>query len=921
MKYALHITTLLLAAGGLMLTTACNESTPNFRIGISQCSHDDWRQQMNREMQREASFHKNIQLDIRTAYDNNDRQIRQIDSLIDKGIDLLVVSPNEERPLTSAVEKAIKHGIPVVVVDRKIASNNYTAYVGADNRAIGKDIGAYVIKSLDGNGRVAELTGRLASTAASERHQGFRQALQKAPGIQVVAQAEVGWKGTRVKQQVDSLLQTVKQLPQIVLAPNDRTGVRIHQALLQLGHPEIKVIGVDGLNNKGGGLDNVEQGQLMATFVYPTGGDKVIQTALHILKKEPYQRENLLQSAVINAATVRIFRMQSDQVKFREQRIDELGSQMDRFLSRYSMQNMLLLACIVIIVLIGIMLGIGIRFYYITIRRNEELAQQKHKLEEQRDQLVQMAKEVKDSTQSKLTFFTEVSHDLRTPLTLVTAPVEQLLSSTGLTEEQKNLLQVVHTNANILLRLVGQMLDFRKYEDGQLKLNPVCQQLDTSLKQWCEPFKALAHKKLIRYTITCQPTTVHDGWMGWVDGTKMESVVYNLLSNAFKYTPEGGKVNVTARLTDNAEQGRLFTIVVEDTGQGIEHDKLPHIFDRFYQADVSHDGSGIGLATVKAFVELHGGTVRADSTPGTGTRFIVSVPCDERFTLKQQPHEAAPTIGSAEAMNKMQTELQRPEPLPMPTNNKANKTDADRPTVLVIDDNEDIRSYIKLLLGNDYVVFEAADGQEGLTKARQSIPDAVVCDVMMPVMNGWECCRRLKDEWQTSHIPVMMLTACTLNDQRMVSFDCGADAYIDKPFSPEVFRVRLRNLIANRRRLQLAFGDRTSIAKADVSDIDKSFAERFSTMVEQNIKNPDFTVEDMATKMGIGRTQLYRKMKSLTGLSPIELLRVARLKKAAELLHRTDMSVSQVTYETGFSSPSYFTKCFKEYFGVNPKEY
>lgn len=480
---------------------------------------------------------------------------------------------------------------------------------------------------------------------------------------------------------------------------------------------------------------------------------------------------------------------------------------------------------------------------------------------------------------------------------------------------------MVHTNANILLRLVGQMLDFRKYEDGQLKLNPVCQQLDTSLKQWCEPFKALAHKKLIRYTITCQPTTVHDGWMGWVDGTKMESVVYNLLSNAFKYTPEGGKVNVTARLTDNAEQGRLFTIVVEDTGQGIEHDKLPHIFDRFYQADVSHDGSGIGLATVKAFVELHGGTVRADSTPGTGTRFIVSVPCDERFTLKQQPHEAAPTIGSAEAMNKMQTELQRPEPLPMPTNNKANKTDADRPTVLVIDDNEDIRSYIKLLLGNDYVVFEAADGQEGLTKARQSIPDAVVCDVMMPVMNGWECCRRLKDEWQTSHIPVMMLTACTLNDQRMVSFDCGADAYIDKPFSPEVFRVRLRNLIANRRRLQLAFGDRTSIAKADVSDIDKSFAERFSTMVEQNIKNPDFTVEDMATKMGIGRTQLYRKMKSLTGLSPIELLRVARLKKAAELLHRTDMSVSQVTYETGFSSPSYFTKCFKEYFGVNPKEY
>lgn len=256
----------------------------------------------------------------------------------------------------------------------------------------------------------------------------------------------------------------------------------------------------------------------------------------------------------------------------------------------------------------------------------------------------------------------------------------------------------------------------------------------------------------------------------------------------------------------------------------------------------------------------------------------------------------------------------------MPSDNKENEAD-EPPTVLVIDDNEDIRSYIKLLLGSDYKVIEAADGQEGLTRARQIIPDAVVCDVMMPVMNGWECCRRLKDEWQTSHVPVMMLTACTLDDQRVVSFDCGADAYIAKPFSPDMFRARLRNLIANRRRLKLAFGDDTNIRKSDVSDLDKSFAERFRSLIEQNLKHTNFSVEDMATQMGIGRTQLYRKIKSLTGLSPIEILRVARLKKAADLLHRTDMSVSQVTYETGFSSPSYFTKCFKEYFGVNPKEY
>lgn len=919
MNYLYKLCSLLFAV--LLIATSCKKSEPTYRIGISQCSHDAWRQHMNREMMREASFYKNIQLDIRSAHDNNQQQIAQIDSMLRQGIDLLVVSPNEEYALTPVIEKVMRQGIPVVVVDRKTSSNHYTAYVGADNRAIGKDIAAYVIQTLNGNGRVAEFTGRMASTAASERHEGFKKILSKAPNIEVVAQIEAGWEGARVEQQLDSLFNTPTPLPQLIIAPNDRTGVRIHKALQRLGHPEIKIIGVDGLTCKGGGLDNVEQGLLLATFVYPTGGDKVIETALRILNHQPYNRDTRLRSAIINPSTARIFRMQSEQVKFREQRIDQLGTQMDRFLSRNSMQNMLLLSCIVIIILIGIMLGIGIRLYYITIRSNEELAQQKHKLEEQRDQLVSMAKELEDSTQSKLTFFTEVSHDLRTPLTLISAPTEQLLSSTNLTSEQQALLQMIQNNTHILLRLVSQMLDFRKYEDGQLKLNAVSQQLDAAVQRWCEPFKALAHKRLIRYNITCLPCTADNGWLGWVDDAKMESVMYNLLSNAFKYTPEGGKVNVSAQLTDDAEQGRRLTLTVDDTGQGIEHDKLPYIFDRFYQADVSHDGSGIGLATVKAFVELHGGTVRADSSLGTGTRFTVTVPCAERQPM-EQPNDEGMLIGSTEAVNKMQTELQRPEPLPMPSaEGKAESDDDNRPSVLVIDDNEDIRTYIKLLLGNDYVVLEANDGQEGLNKARQTIPDAVVCDVMMPVMNGWECCRRLKDEWQTSHIPVMMLTACTLNDQRMVSFDCGADAYISKPFSPDVFRVRLRNLIANRRRLKIAFGDHSSITKSDVSDIDKSFVERFHAMIEQHLKCADFTVEDMAAQMGIGRTQLYRKMKSLTGLSPIELLRVARLKKAAELLHRTEMSVSQVTYETGFSSPSYFTKCFKEYFGVNPKEY
>ncbi len=883
---------------------------------------------MNKEMLREASFYnKNVQLNIRSAHDNNEMQIRQIDSLVKSGIDLLVVAPNEAEALTPTIEEVMQKGIPVIVVDRKIDSDHYTAFIGADNYSIGKDIGAYVEQELQGEGTVVELTGNLAGTAAKERHRGFHDALKLAPDVKVLAHVEVGWEGPRVKQQLDSLFER-GIVPQLVTAPNDRTGVRIHEALLELDHPEIKVIGVDGLSERGGGLDNVEHGQLQATFVYPTGGDKVIQTALHILKKEPYARETQLRSALINANTARIFRIQSEQVKESEQRIDLLGSQMDKFLSRYSMQNMLLMACIAIILLIGILLAVGIRSYYNTLRSNDELAQQKRKLEEQRDQLVKMAKEIEENTQHKLTFFAEVSHDLRSPLTLIVAPLEQLLAMPNLTVEQRELMKVAHNNANILLRLVGEVLDFRKFEVGKLQLELSEVKMDQAVEEWCKPFRALAKKKMIRYTVACNTTDNKDEWEGLLDKRKMESVVYNLLSNAFKYTPEGGKINVLASLTDHPEQGKKLHLIVENTGQGIERDKLPHIFDRFYQADASHDGSGIGLATVKAYVELHGGTVKAESVQGKGARFTLCVACSEE-ALNPQKHvyeETKVDDETAVSLNSISEEEQERDnavaPSVMNLNEESTSAEAtDKPTVLIIDDNEDIRNYLKLLLHTEYVIETAVDGQDGLNKAQQLIPNAIICDVMMPVMDGWECCRRLKDEWQTSHIPVMMLTACTMDEQRVKGFDCGADAYIAKPFSPDMFKARLRNLIANRSRLKAFFTDQTAVTTSNVSELDKGFAERLRQIIEDNLKNADFNVEDMAAEMGMARSQLYRKVKSLMDYTPNELLRITRLKKAAELLRRTEMSVAEVAYEVGFSTPSYLTRCFKEYFGVNPKEY
>lgn len=941
MNYRNLIFILSLLLAGLSFTS-CSQRTPQFKVGISQCSNDVWRQKMNEEILREALLYSSeLHIDLRSSNENSELQIRQIDSMLNEGIDLLVVAPTEAKKLTPVVEKAYDRGIPVVVVDRKILSNKYTAFVGANNFEVGYAAGSFISRELNGHGTVVEFTGQMGATAAQERHNGFIHALKKSPDIHVLAQIEGGWNGDHVEYQVDSILKR-GIVPDIVYSHTDRMGVKIFHAAKQHGL-NLKVVGIDGLARKDGGLANVERGELAASFIYPTGGERVVQIARKILRKEPFERDTQLSSAVIDASTARIFRIQSEQIHESEQRIDQLGTQLDKFLSRYSMQNMLLLAAVTIIVLIGIVLAVSLRWYFITVKRNQELGLQKRKLEDQRDQLVSLSKELQETTQSKLSFFTEVSHDLRTPLTLIMAPIEQLQGSENLTPEQCELIGMIRTNADILMRLVSQTLDFRKFEAGELKLHLQPTNLDEAFGQWCEPFKALARKKIIRYLISGNFGTSEQA-MGLIDVEKMESVVYNLLSNAFKFTPEGGRITVQGTLRNEAESGRRLVIVIEDSGQGIAPEKIGQIFDRFYQTDVSHEGSGIGLATVKAYIELHKGTVVAESAPGKGSRFTINVPCVERIEdlpsehLNEVAQVLQPAAETEDTSETSQTATMQPAekvadgqlpnpnvarsvPSAKPAGTGANAGNEPKPTVLIIDDNEDIRSYARILLGSEYCVEEAVNGREGLDKARQLMPDAVVCDVMMPVMDGWECCRRLKDEWQTSHIPVMLLTACTLNEQRIMGFDSGADAYIEKPFSPDMFRARLRNLIVNRRRLKAFFGDKSTIEKADVSDLDKGFAERFRELIDLHLNNSDLSVEDLASEMGLGRSQLYRKVKALTGYSPVELIRVARLKKAAEMLTRTDKTVSEIAYEVGFSTPSYLTKCFRDYFGVSPSDY
>ncbi len=896
---------LLLCVSVMMFS--CYQVEPRYRIGVSQCSDDEWRYKMNNEILREALFYDGVEVEIRTAKDNNRNQIEDIRYFMDAKVDLLIVAPNEAADITPVVEEAYSQGIPVVLVDRKILSEQYTAFVGADNYEIGRDVGHYIVSRLNGKGRLLEITGLEGSTPAMERHKGMKEVLDKEADIELIASVDGGWLQNRAGEQMDSIFNITSSID-LVFAQNDRMALGAYQVAKKYEKEQgMLFVGIDALPGEGYGVDLVIKGILDGTFIYPTGGDKVMQTAMNILEGNPYERDTRLSTALVDKTNARVMQLQTDHIIEQDDKIERLNNQIDDYLLRYSAQTMFLYASLIILVLLGTLMAVVVREYWIKNSMNQELSRQKQKLEEQRDQLIHLSKQLEEATHAKLVFFTNVSHDFRTPLTLVADPVEQLLEDASLNSKQHSLLQVAHKNVTILLRLVNQILDFRKYENGKLELVRTNMDLRIQLQEWSHAFQMLARKKHIHYGVNIDDSDADYRML--LDAEKMERICFNLLSNAFKFTPENGAVLMSlTSLIKNGDE-RWVRLKIADTGSGISAQHVRHIFDRFYQIDIHPSGSGIGLALVKAFVELHDGTIAVESTEGKGTVFTVELP------VVPVQEEIQPEM--LQARIRPETVVEELSDLELPEGG----LDENKECILIIDDNTDVRNYVKSLLSTEYTVLEAENGREGLKKAMKYVPNAIVCDVMMPVMDGLECCKCLKSELQTSHIPVMLLTACSLDEQRIQGFECGADSYIAKPFNSKVLLARLRNMIDNHKRLQQFFGDKTTLSKEKVSDVDKSFVERFRQLIEDRLGDSELSVEDLSGDMGLSRVQLYRKVKALTNYSPVELLRIARLKKAASLLASTEKTISEITYEVGFSSPAYFTKCYKEYFGESPSEF
>lgn len=692
-------------------------------IGVSQCSDDLWRQKVNREIKIGQYQYKNVDVVFASADNNGQRQARQIDSLVKAKVDLLVVAPSDVKTVAPAIERAYRAGIPVILYDRMIESTHYTAYIGTDNVAIGKEMADYLAHQLQGRGTVVEITGERGSTPVADRHRGFMQGMKAFPQIQVVT-LEGDWNLAGAKKLMRQYMDAGKPVD-AVFGHNDAEAWGAQQAAKEKNREkQMLFVGIDGLPGENQGVDLVAKGVMTASYIYPTKGETIVPLAMNILQGKPYKRMNYFQSALVTAENAKLIDMQYKEIEDQTADLNTIYSSINEYMKMYRWQKIISILAVAVVLLLLIMI-----FYRRKVRREKE------KLNEQRKQMAD----------DKIAFFTNVSHQLRTPLTLVSGPLNRLMQADNYTEEQKMLLQVVSRNVGQLETLTADVLNFKEQVDAMNQAS-----------------------------------------------------------------------------ADEACEKELSQHVLRDS----RHQML----------------------------------------------------------LQQDVEELS--------------------------------------TILIVDDNEDIRSYLRVLLAGQYYVIEASDGQNGLRLAKESVPDLIVSDVMMPVMDGLTFCSKIKEDEVTSHIPVILLTARSEESQRIEGYEHGADAYITKPFSDHLLLVRISNLLQARR--QRKNDEAKQLLSAEDIQTDepgeRMFLERFKKAAKSHIGDANLRMDDLGSELSLSKVQMYRKVKALTGKTPAEVLREMRMQKAYSLLKQTDKTISEVAAEVGFAIPGYFSACFKKQFGINPTE-
>ena len=875
----------------LIVLCGCTSSGKQKRhvIGLSQCMLDDaWREAMINDMRIEASNYDDVEIIIKDAQNNNETQIQQIRDLIRQKVDVLIISPYQSEPITAVAEEAYRAGIPTIITDRKVNTDQYTSFVGANNYEIGLAAGNYAAHYLPPNAIILEIWGLTQTSPAQERHKGFVDALRE--------REELSFRKIEGQWLVDTARMELRKLEHpeqidFVYAHNDMMAIAAREYFMawdSIRGRDLRIIGVDAV--AGAGLEAVEDGRINASFLYPTGGEQVIRTAMRIIQGEPVDKFIPLRTAPVDHQSARTLLLQADQLQKYKQRIEAQRSRIDGLSDRfYFLRNSL---GVISLLMIGF-IALSIYAFYI----NRKMRQANRKL-------ISLNAEMKEMTAQKLQFFTNVSHEVRTPLTLILAPLDRLIVSLRESPYASDL-GLIQKNANRLLRVINQILDFRKVEGKQEKLAVREIDLVPFVGEIKSYFDSMASVRAISYTITSsmKQCTL------WIDPDLLEKVLVNLLSNAFKFTPEGGSVRI-----ELTEEGDRVFIQVIDTGSGIQPANLPHLFDRFYTEDRSM-GTGIGLHLVKEYIHMHGGEIRVESEPGQRTTFTV---CLRKGKAHFEDSDLMETPVSHQAYEASRLDDSE-------TKEMLSKTYPY--TILITEDDDEVRGFLERELSLHFKIRTVANGKDALRVLEEEEISLVVSDVMMPEMNGFELCRMIKSQLPFSHIPVILLTALTDERQRIFGITGGADDYIQKPFHTDYVKIKIIHLLQERQKLRERLLEKLRDNKLLLSEpekvesIDDTFLRKFAEQIEAVYADPEYNVEKLSETLGLSRGHLHRKIKELTGTAPVEFLRTYRLNKATQLLRQNAYTVSEVAYRTGFSSPAYFSKCFKAVYGVTPTEY
>ena len=875
----------------LIVLCGCTSSGKQKRhvIGLSQCMLDDaWREAMINDMRIEASNYDDVEIIIKDAQNNNETQIQQIRDLIRQKVDVLIISPYQSEPITAVAEEAYRAGIPTIITDRKVNTDQYTSFVGANNYEIGLAAGNYAAHYLPSNAIILEIWGLTQTSPAQERHKGFVDALREREDLSF-RKIEGQWLVDTARMELRKL-EHPEQID-FVYAHNDMMAIAAREYFMawdSIRGRDLRIIGVDAV--AGAGLEAVEDGRINASFLYPTGGEQVIRTAMRIIQGEPVDKFIPLRTAPVDHQSARTLLLQADQLQKYKQRIEAQRSRIDGLSDRfYFLRNSL---GVISLLMIGF-IALSIYAFYI----NRKMRQANRKL-------ISLNAEMKEVTAQKLQFFTNVSHEVRTPLTLILAPLDRLIVSLRESPYASDL-GLIQKNANRLLRVINQILDFRKVEGKQEKLAVREIDLVPFVGEIKSYFDSMASVRAISYTITSsmKQCTL------WIDPDLLEKVLVNLLSNAFKFTPEGGSVRI-----ELTEEGDRVFIRVIDTGSGIQPANLPHLFDRFYTEDRSM-GTGIGLHLVKEYIHMHGGEIRVESEPGQRTTFTVYLRKGKAHFEDSDLMETSVSHQAYEASRLDDSE----------TKEMLSKTYPY--TILITEDDDEVRGFLERELSLHFKIRTAANGKDALRVLEEEEISLVVSDVMMPEMNGFELCRTIKSQLPFSHIPVILLTALTDERQRIFGITGGADDYIQKPFHTDYVKIKIIHLLQERRKLRERLLEKLRDNKLLLSEpekvesVDDAFLRKFAEQIEAVYADPEYNVEKLSETLGLSRGHLHRKIKELTGTAPVEFLRTYRLNKATQLLRQNAYTVSEVAYRTGFSSPAYFSKCFKAVYGVTPTEY